>query len=97
MIAALLTLLMFAAAPKHTAVLSWTWQQGGAAPANGFHVWRAGFLKAPAAVATIPVTERSWTDSNVQNGRAYIYFVTAYNQAGESHASPERWVVIPNK
>lgn len=95
MIHALLALLLFAPPKKYTAVVSWTWTQDGGDPAQGFRVRRAYFLHAPAIVATVPVTQQDWTDTTVRNGEAYIYYVTAFNQKGDSQASPEKWVVIP--
>jgi len=61
------------------------------AGAVGYRIWRAGKL-----IASLPAQQHGWTDSDVQPGRAYAYWVTAVGE-GEAESIPS-WpqaLVVP--
>jgi hypothetical protein len=64
-----------------TVTLSWT----GAPRAAGYKVYRATGTGTPAVIATTANT--TYTDTGLTSGAAYSYYVTAYNNVGESPAS----------
>jgi fibronectin type 3 domain-containing protein len=79
-------------ASNNQASLSWTASSG----TTNYIVKRSNTAGGPYAVIGSTGTVTSFTDTNVVNGLTYYYVVTASNAVGESAASNEAAVVIPN-
>lgn len=96
MIQALLWVALLAPARQHTVELNWRWERGDKDAAQGFHIQRTSVLHRFVVVSTLPVTARNWTDTAVENGIAYVYAISAFNEAGDSFSN-RIVLVIPER
>ena len=61
----------------------------GGYPVTGYNIYRSRDAKNFSCVATVNASTLNFTDTNVSNGVAYYYYVTAVNEFGESEPSNE--------
>lgn len=77
------------ASNKH---ISLTWQPPsftGGSQITKYHVYRGAALGGEMMIDTISPTNQSYSDSWLENGVTYYYYITAVNAVGESHGSNE--------
>ncbi len=83
-----------AAASADSAILNWSAPvTDGNSSVIGYHVFRGGAAGNLSQVAT--VSGLNYTDTGLVAGTTYYYEVTAFNAAGDGHASSETSITAP--
>jgi fibronectin type 3 domain-containing protein len=90
------TINMSGAGNPHQVELSWQAPNGSSVPIAGYNVYRAPSGTTSYAVVNSMDAQTAFTDSSVQSGQSYIYYVTSVNSGGvESVPSNATSVTIP--
>jgi hypothetical protein len=80
----------------HQVALSWAAPSGSTDPIAGYNVYRAAGSTSSFAVVNSMNAQTAYTDSNVQSGQSYNYYVTSVGSSGaESAPSNTTTVTIP--
>ncbi|NPA76016.1 MAG: peptidase S53, partial [Euryarchaeota archaeon] len=92
------------AAPRNLTVTSGagyvnlTWEvpeNNGGANITAYKIYRGTASGEEILIATVPATQLWYNDTSVSYGPTYYYYVDAVNSAGESDASNEVSIVVP--
>jgi fibronectin type 3 domain-containing protein len=76
--------------------LSWVAPTGSSDPISGYNVYRAASGTTSFALVTSMDYQTAYTDSGVQSGQSYNYYVTSVDSAGvESAPSNTTTAAIP--
>jgi fibronectin type 3 domain-containing protein len=80
----------------HQVNLTWSAPTGSTDPIAGYRVYRAAGGTTSFAVVSSMDSQTAFTDSNVQSGQSYNYYVTSVDSSGiESSPSNSTAVTIP--
>ena len=80
----------------HEVELTWSAPSGSSDPITGYKVYRAPGGTSSFAVVDSMDTQTSYTDSSVQSGQSYSYYVTSVDSSGvESSPSNTTTVTVP--
>jgi fibronectin type 3 domain-containing protein len=81
---------------SHRVDLSWVAPSGSSDPIAGYNVYRAAGGTSSFALVTSMDYQTAFTDSSVQSGQSYNYYVTRVDSAGaESVPSNQTTVTVP--
>jgi fibronectin type 3 domain-containing protein len=84
------------AGDSHQVGLSWLSPTGSTAPISGYNIYRAPNGSSSFAVVDSMDTQTAYTDTNVQSGQIYSYYVTTVNSSGmESPPSNITTITVP--
>jgi fibronectin type 3 domain-containing protein len=79
----------------HQVDLSWVAPSNSSVPIAGYHVYRAAGTGGFATIGSVS-TQTAYTDTGVQSGSTYQYYVTSVDSSGvESTPSNTTTVTIP--
>jgi fibronectin type 3 domain-containing protein len=80
----------------HQVMLSWGAPSGSSDPITGYNIYRASGGTTSFAVLNSMDAQTAFTDTNVQSGKSYDYYVTSVDSTGlESTPSNTTTVTVP--
>jgi hypothetical protein len=91
-----LTVSLSGTGSPHKVELTWSAPSGSSSPVSGYKVYRAPASTSSFAVVDPMDTQTAYTDSGVQSGQSYKYYVTSVDSSGvESSPSNTTTVTVP--